>query len=271
MREGNELKAAFKTPFGHHEPVVMYFGLTNSPATFQTMMNDILQDLREGKTVIVYIDDILVFTNGDRERHRKTVREVLQHLKDNDLFLKLEKCSFEKEKIEFLGLIVENGKVSMDPVKVEGVKAWPTPTCVKDIQAFMGFANFYRRFILGFSEIARPMNDLIRKDVKWDWTQKQQTAFDTLKDHFTTAPVWEHSSRWARIESISAVDNHPYHFLAHPTLPAVSDIHATFATLARCFRCSPYFRNLRISAHYVAPRANPSQILPIMSIRFTGA
>src|SRR6267154_1606831 len=83
--------------------------------------------------------------------------------------------------------------------------------------------------------------------------------------------MWEHSSRWARIESISAVDNHPYHFLAHPTLPAVSDIHATFATLARCFRCSPYFRNLRISSHYVAHRANPSRILPIMSIRFTGA
>src|SRR5258708_36621439 len=83
--------------------------------------------------------------------------------------------------------------------------------------------------------------------------------------------LWEHSSRWARIESISAVDNHPYHFLAHPTLPAVSDIHATFATLARCFRCSPYFRNLRTSAHYVAPRANPSLILPIISISFHAA
>src|SRR6267154_6381939 len=95
-------------------------------------------------------------------------------------------------------------------------------------------------------------------------------------DKITSTPVqrwtlWEHSSCWACIESISAVDNHPYYFLAHPMLPAVSDIHATFATLVRCYRCSPYFCNLRISAHYVAPCANPSQILPIMSICFTGA
>src|SRR6201747_2406147 len=172
MKEGDEWKAAFKTPFGHHEPIVMYFGLTNSPATFQTMMNEIFQDLREGKTVVVYIDDILVFTNGDHEKHRKIVREVLQRLQDNDLYLKPEKCSFEKEEVEFLGLIVKNGCVSMDPVKVQGVKDWPTPTCVKDIQRFMGFANFYRRFILGFSNIAKPMNDLIRKDVQWEWTDK---------------------------------------------------------------------------------------------------
>src|SRR6267154_3446714 len=98
--------------------------------------------------------------------------------------------------------------------------------------------------------------------------EKEARDANTISDD---EPVWEHSSRWARIESISAVDNHPYHFIAHPTFPAVPDIHATFATLARCFRCSPYFCNLRISAHYVAPRANPSRLLPIMSIRFPGA
>jgi hypothetical protein len=121
------------------------------------MMDEILKDLREGKTVVVYIDDILVFTNkNDVEKHRRIVQEVLQILKDNDLYLKPEKCSFEKEEVEFLGLIVSNGRVSMDPVKVQGVKNWPTPTSVKDIQRFMGFANFYRRFILGFSNIAKP-------------------------------------------------------------------------------------------------------------------
>jgi hypothetical protein len=189
IKEGDEWKAAFKTPFGHHEPIVMYFGLMNSPATFQTMMNEIFRDLREGKTVVVYIDDILVFTNHNHEKHWKIVHEVLQILQDNDLYLKPEKCSFKKEKIEFLGLIIGGGTISMDPVKVEGVKKWPVPTCVKDIQAFMGFANFYRRFILGFSDVARPMNELLKKDTKWSWGDRQQKAFDTLKEHFTTAPV----------------------------------------------------------------------------------
>jgi hypothetical protein len=91
----------------------------------------------------------------------EVVREVLQRLQDHNLFLKPEKCSFEQEKVKFLGMIIEKGKVSMDPVKVEGVKKWPTPTCVKDIQAFMGFENFYQRCILGFSNITRPMNDLL--------------------------------------------------------------------------------------------------------------
>jgi hypothetical protein len=139
----------------------MYFGLTNSPATFQTMMNEIFQDLVEGSVVVVYIDDILVFTNKGRDDHRKIVRQVIQKLKDNDLYLKPEKCSFEKSEVEFLGLIVKDGKVAMDSVKVKGILDWPTPTCVKDIQAFMGFANFYRRFVLGFSDVARPMNDLL--------------------------------------------------------------------------------------------------------------
>jgi hypothetical protein len=189
IREGDQWKAAFKTPFGHHEPLVMYFRMTNSPATFQTMMDEILKDLKEGKVVVVYIDDILVFTNKGKEHHCEVVREVLQRLQDHDLFLKPEKCSFKQEKVEFLGMIIEKGKVSMDPVKVEGVKKWPTPTCVKDIQAFMGFANFYRRFILGFSNIARPMNDLLRKGVKWNWGEKQQKAFDELKERFTSAPI----------------------------------------------------------------------------------
>jgi hypothetical protein len=189
IREGDQWKAAFKTPFGHHKPLVMYFGMTNSPATFQTMMDEILKDLKEGKVVVVYIDDILVFTNKGKEHHREVVREVLQRLQDHDLFLKPEKCSFEQEKVEFLGMIIEKGKVSMDQIKVEGVKKWPTPTYVKDIQAFMGFANFYQRFILGFSNIARPMNDLLQKGVEWNWGEKQQKAFDELKECFTSTPI----------------------------------------------------------------------------------
>ena len=141
------------------------------------MMNEIFQDLVEGSLIVVYIDDILVFTNKGRDHHRKVVRQVIQRLKDNDLYLKPEKCSFEKDKVEFLGLIIKDGKVAMDNVKVRGILDWPTPTCVKDIQSFMGFANFYRRFIAGFSDVARPMNDLLRKDVQWNWGEKQQKKF----------------------------------------------------------------------------------------------
>jgi hypothetical protein len=148
IKEGDEWKAAFRTNRGLYEPLVMFFGLTNSPATFQTMMNDILRDLiNEGK-VIVYLDDILIFTE-DFEEHRRLVCRVLQVLQDNRLYLKPEKCDFEKTEIEYLGFIISHNSMKMDPVKIKGVMEWPEPSTVKQVQAFLGFTNFYRRFIQG--------------------------------------------------------------------------------------------------------------------------
>ena len=144
IKEGDEWKAAFVTNRGLFEPKVMFFGLTNSPATFQALMNAIFADLiAEGK-VAVYLDDILIWSS-DMTEHRQVVHEVLTRLEKHDLYLRPEKCAFEKDEIDYLGLIIRSGSVSMDPVKVKAVTTWSTPKCLKDVRAFIGFANFYRR------------------------------------------------------------------------------------------------------------------------------
>ena len=188
MKKGDEWKAAFRTNRGLFEPLVMFFGLTNSPATFQTMMNDLFKDLIDEGCVIIYMDDILIFTET-LEEHMKIVKRVLKILAKNKLYLKAEKCSFEQTKIEYLGLIISAGQIEMDPVKVEGVSAWPTPSNVKEVQSFLGFVNFYRRFIHDFSHIAKPLHDLTRKDSTWNWTDACQKAFDSLKSAITSSPI----------------------------------------------------------------------------------
>jgi len=117
------------------------------------------------------------------------VKEVLNRLRQNDLYLKPEKCNFDQQKTEFLGLLISANRVEMDPVKLTGVKDWPTPKKLKEVQAFIGFANFYRRFIKNFSEIARPLNNLAKKDTPFTWGESQQEAFNTLKETFLTAPI----------------------------------------------------------------------------------
>ena len=146
IKEGDEWKAAFVTNRGLFEPKVMFFGLTNSPATFQALMNTIFADLiAEGK-VAVYLDDILIWSS-DMDEHRKVVHEVLRRLEEHDLYLRPEKCEFEKSEIEYLGLVIRAGDVAMDPVKVDAVSSWPVPKNLKEVRGFVGFANFYRRFI----------------------------------------------------------------------------------------------------------------------------
>ncbi|GLB43126.1 putative retrotransposable element tf2 155 kda protein type 1-like [Lyophyllum shimeji] len=145
IKEGDEWKAAFRTNRGLFEPLVMFFGLTNSPATFQTMMNDIFRDLIAQGVVCVYLDDILIYTKT-LEEHRRITRIVLDRLREHRLFLKPEKCEFERTEIEYLGLIISHGTASMDPVKVAGVAEWPVPKNKKEVQSFLGFTNFYRRF-----------------------------------------------------------------------------------------------------------------------------
>ena len=146
VKEGDEWKAAFRTNRGLFEPLVMFFGLTNSPATFQTMMDSIFEELISEGVVVVYLDDILIFTKT-LEEHRRVVKRVLEILQDNNLFLKPEKCEFERTEIEYLGVVISHNSVRMDPVKVSGVSEWPTPSSKKEVQSFLGFTNFYRRFI----------------------------------------------------------------------------------------------------------------------------
>jgi hypothetical protein len=188
IKEGDEWKAAFRTNRGLFEPLVMFFGLTNSPATFQTMMNDIFIEVIDENVVIVYMDDILVFT-VTLDHHRRVVHKVLDILRKNKLYLKAEKCEFEKEKIEYLGLIISHGRIEMDPVKIEGVSRWPEPTTVKEVQSFIGFCNFYRRFIQDFADIAKPLHDLTKKTTAWKWTDEEKAAFRKLKKTITSSPV----------------------------------------------------------------------------------
>ena len=187
IKEGDEFKAAFRTNRGLFEPLVMFFGLTNSPATFQTMMNDIFHiEIKQGH-VLIYLDDILIFDN-DLDTHHKHVRQVMERLREHKLYLKPEKCEFDQAEVEYLGVIVGNGKVRMDPVKIEGIKDWPTPNAKRDVQSFLGFCNFYRRFIHHYADIARPMNHLTG-NVNFKWTTGCQEAFDKLKTHITSAPI----------------------------------------------------------------------------------
>src|SRR5271168_4958145 len=133
----------------------MFFGMTNSPATFQSMMDSIFEDMIMAKHVIIYMDDILVFANTQEELEKRT-KAVFEILEDRDLCLKPKKCEFNRKRIEYLGMIVEEGKLSMDPIKLGGIRDWPVPSTVKQVRSFLGFGNFYRKFIAHYSDLARP-------------------------------------------------------------------------------------------------------------------
>ncbi|EEB88901.1 hypothetical protein MPER_13072, partial [Moniliophthora perniciosa FA553] len=188
IKEGDEWKAAFVTNRGLFEPQVIFFGLTNSPATFQALMNSIFADLIAKGKVAVYLDDILIYSTT-LEEHHQTTHEVLKRLQENDLYLRPEKCEFDQQQVEYLGMVIREGQVSMDPVKVRAVKEWATPRNLRELRGFLGFANFYRRFIKDFSKIARPLNDLTKKDCRWEWGLRQRQAFEALKEAFTKEPI----------------------------------------------------------------------------------
>ena len=159
IKKGDEWKAAFKTPYGMFEPTVMFFGLTNSLATFQTMMNHIFRPLIDkhaplGTMICVYMDDIIIGTSSTMAAHILAVHDVLNLLEEHDLYLKPAKCKFHTDSIDYLGVILEKGVTCMDPIKISGIKEWPMPTKVKDIQSFLGFCNFYCTFIHGFAHVA---------------------------------------------------------------------------------------------------------------------
>ena len=151
---------------GSFEPMVIFFGMTNSPATFQAMINKILRDMiNEGK-VAAFVDDMLVETETE-EGHNEIVEEVLKWLEENDLYVKLEKCIWKVREVGFLGVVIGPNGIEIEKKKMDGVLSWPEPKNVKDIRKFLDLANYYRRFIKNFAQVARPMNVLTRKDVKW--------------------------------------------------------------------------------------------------------
>ena len=188
IKEGDEWKAAFRTNRGLFEPLVMYFGLTNSLATFQTMMDDIFEELISEGNVVVYLDDIFIFTKT-LEEHRAIEQRVLELMRKHKLYLKPEKCEFEKTTIEYLSIVISENRISMDPVKIASVQEWPAPTNKKEVQSFLGFTNFYHQFIKDFSNHAHLLFDLTHNDRKWSWGPTKQSAFNRLKQSVTAAPV----------------------------------------------------------------------------------
>jgi hypothetical protein len=182
----------FKTKYRFYKPLVMFFRLRNSLATFQAMMDREFEDIIEehrllGTEIIIYMDDILVASTS-LEGHRAAVHAILNRLEQLDLYLKPEKCIWEASQVNYLGLILEKGVTHMDPAKIKGIANWPTPKTVKQVRSFLGFCNFYHPFIYQFSHIAQPLNKLTQKETLWSWEQKHQMAFEELRNQYSCNP-----------------------------------------------------------------------------------
>jgi transposase InsO family protein len=187
IRKGEEYLTAFRTRFGLYESLVMPFGMTGAPATFQRYINNALGAYLD-VFCTAYLDDILIYSRT-RSEHEEHLRRVLEALRDAGLYAKMSKCEFFRTETKFLGLIIGRDGICMDPDKVRTIRDWNTPTCLTDVQAFLGFGNFYRRFVQGYSKITAPLTRLTRKGVTFDWSTTCQTAFERLKRTFCTAPT----------------------------------------------------------------------------------
>ena len=186
IHEGHEWKTGFNTHLGHFEYIVIPFSLTNAPAVFQTLVNDVLRDFIN-VFVVIYLD-ILIFSRTPKE-HTTYVRLVLQRLLENRLFVKAEKCVFNAASVEFLGHILEKGQVRADPTKVWAVEDWGRPADRTQLRRFLGFANFYRRFIQSFNRVAASLTALTSTLRPFSWTPEAKDVFSALKSLFTSAPV----------------------------------------------------------------------------------
>jgi len=184
IKERDEWKVVFMISEGSFKPTVMFFELTNSPANFQAMMNELLRDLINTEKVAVFINDVIVGME-EEEGHDELVVEVIKRLEENDLYVKLEKCKWKVKEIGFLGVVIRPEGIKIKENKVKDVLDWLTPKCVKDVQKFLRLVNYYCQFIQGFAFIARSLHDMIRKDQKWEWKERQEEAFKKLKERFT--------------------------------------------------------------------------------------
>ncbi|GJP59393.1 hypothetical protein CLOP_g11714 [Closterium sp. NIES-67] len=180
-------KTAFRTRYGSYEYTVMPFGLTNAPSTFQLTMNGVFRDLLD-KCIIVYLDDILIYSKT-QEQHLKDLEQVFRRLQENRLITKGSKCEFLKSELEFLGHVVGADGIKIDPKKIIAIRDWKPPTNLQELQSFLGFVNYVRRFIPNMAGITGPLTDLLRKGTLFEWGERQQTAFDELRNSLTSPPV----------------------------------------------------------------------------------
>uniref|UniRef100_A0A5S6QHH5 RNA-directed DNA polymerase n=1 Tax=Trichuris muris TaxID=70415 RepID=A0A5S6QHH5_TRIMR len=183
----DRVKTAFCTPTGLYQFKVMPFGLCNAPSTFQRLMEVILGSLRS-TSCLVYLDDIIIHSRTEEE-HVQRLREVFRRLRDAGLKLNMEKCQFFKKEVRYLGHVVSRDGVRVDPEKTEAVDNWPRPTSPKELKQFLGLASYYRRFVSSFATIAEPMNKLMKKSSRWNWTSECEASFHELKARLTSAPT----------------------------------------------------------------------------------
>ncbi|KAJ9545162.1 hypothetical protein OSB04_024869 [Centaurea solstitialis] len=187
VRKEDIPKTAFRTRYGHYEFLVMSFGLTNAPAAFMDLMNRVCRPYLD-KFVIVFIDDILIYSKT-AEEHGDHLRKILEMLKRERLYAKFSKCEFWLKEVQFLGHVVTQEGIKVDPAKIEAIKDWESPKSPSEVRSFLGLAGYYRRFIEHFSAIATPLTELTRKDVKFEWTSTCEYAFNNLKGKLTSAPI----------------------------------------------------------------------------------
>ena len=185
IREKDIPKTTFTTRYGLYEYTVMSFGLTNAPAYFMSMMNKVFMEFLD-KFVVVFIDDILVYSKNEEE-HAEHLRLVLEKLREHQLYTKFSKCEFWLKEVGFLGHVISGEGIAVDPVKVQAVTEWLAPTLVGDIHSFLELAGYYRRFIENFSKIAKPMIELLKKESKYNWTEECEASFQELKKRLVTA------------------------------------------------------------------------------------
>ena len=187
VREADIPKTAFRTRYGHFEFTVMPFGLTNAPAAFMDIMHRVFHPYLD-RFVVVFVDDILIYSETEEE-HEDHLRVVIQTLRDHQLYAKFSKCEFWLTEVRFLGHVVSASGVSVYPKKVEAIMSWERPKLVFEICSFLGLAGYYRRFIEDFSRPAAPMTKLTRKEVKFEWNDSCERAFQELKRRLTSAPI----------------------------------------------------------------------------------
>ncbi|GJR62450.1 putative reverse transcriptase domain-containing protein [Tanacetum coccineum] len=187
VREQDIPKTAFRTRYGHYEFQVMPFGLTNAPAVFMDLMNRVCKPYLD-KFVIVFIDDILIYSKDERE-HEEHLKAILELLKKEKLYAKFSKCEFWIPKVQFLGHVIDSRGIHVDPAKIESIKDWASPKTPTEIRQFLGLAGYYRRFIEGFSKIAKSMTKLTQKGIKFDWGEKEENAFQLIKQKLCSAPI----------------------------------------------------------------------------------
>ncbi|KAI3462633.1 hypothetical protein Pfo_019296 [Paulownia fortunei] len=228
IAEGDEPKTACITRYGSFEWLVMPFGLTNAPAIFCTLMNKIFQPYLD-RFMVVYLDDIVIYSNS-LEEHTNHLRIVFQVLRENELYVKKEKCSFAKEEVPFLGHIIGHGQLQMDGAKIRAIVEWEAPTKVTELRSFLGLVNYYRRFIQGYSAWAAPLTDLLKKGKTWEWSEKCQHAFDDLK---------------------AAVSSEP-----PQTQPHRATVHGTENEMAAIIHCLRVWRHYLLGFHFIIKTDN---------------